>query len=203
MGGCCCVWRCWQACRVAQTAFLCRRSVILPASSARHSFRLLRLFALTRFARLYPSSALLSPAPPPKNTHITHKHTHRGPTGETGGPDDYGLGDPATRATSARVNRSGVMGLRRGSEATQSSGSSIYNQLTGAMGGLGLGGGGGAGGAAGRKLLVFVIGGVTRSEMRAVHELSKRTGWEILLGSTAVLKPTSFLSQLRSIGPAP
>lgn len=122
----------------------------------------------------------------------------RGPNGDTG--DDYSLGDPATRATSARVNRSGVFGLRRGSEATASGASgSIYSQVTGAMAGLGLGGGG----AAGRKLLVFVVGGVTRSEMRAVHELSRRTGRDILLGSTAVLKPTGFLSQLRSIGPSP
>lgn len=121
----------------------------------------------------------------------------RGPNGDAG--DDYSLGDPATRATSARVNRSGVFGLRRGSEATASGASgSIYSQVTGAMSGLGLGGG-----AAGRKLLVFVVGGVTRSEMRAVHELSRRTGREILLGSTAVLKPTGFLSQLRSIGPSP
>lgn len=121
----------------------------------------------------------------------------RGPNGDTA--DDYSLGDPATRATSARVNRSGVFGLRRGSEAVASGGSSsIYSQVTGAMAGLGLGGSG----AAGRKLLVFVVGGVTRSEMRAVHELSRRTGREILLGSTAVLKPTGFLSQLRSIGPS-
>lgn len=112
--------------------------------------------------------------------------------------DEYGLGDPATRATSARQNRSAVFGLRRGSEAAQSGPSSIYNQVTGGMAGLGLGGAG-----AGRRLLVFVIGGVTRSEMRAVHELSRRTGRDILLGSTAVLKPTGFLSQLRSIGSPP
>lgn len=77
----------------------------------------------------------------------------------------------------------------------------MYSQMSSAMAGLGLGGGGGGGG--GRKLLVFVVGGVTRSEMRAVHELSRRTGREIVLGSTAVLKPTGFLSQLRSIGQAP
>jgi syntaxin-binding protein 1 len=75
--------------------------------------------------------------------------------------------------------------------------------MSSAMAGLGLGGGGGGGGSGGRKLLVFVIGGVTRSEMRAVHELSRRTGREIVLGSTTVLKPTGFLSQLRSIGRPP
>jgi hypothetical protein len=122
----------------------------------------------------------------------------RSPNGEAA--DEFGLGDPATRVTSARVNRSGVFGLRRGSEAAASGPSSIYSQVTGAMAGLGLGGGGAG---AGRKLLVFVVGGVTRSEMRAVHELSRRTGREILLGSTAILKPTGFLSQLRSIGPSP
>jgi syntaxin-binding protein 1 len=71
--------------------------------------------------------------------------------------------------------------------------------------GLGLGGGGaasGSGASSGRRLILFVIGGVTRSEMSAVHELSKRTGREVLLGSTAVLKPSGFLSQLRSMGSA-
>jgi syntaxin-binding protein 1 len=71
--------------------------------------------------------------------------------------------------------------------------------------GLGLGGAGaasGSGASGGRRLIVFVIGGVTRSEMRAVHELSKRSGREVLLGSTTVLKPAGFLSQLRSMGSA-
>lgn len=54
----------------------------------------------------------------------------------------------------------------------------------------------------GRRLLVFVIGGVTRSEMRAVHEAAKKSGRDVLLGSTAVLKPAGFLSQLRSMGTA-
>lgn len=110
--------------------------------------------------------------------------------------EDFGA-EPVTRFSSARANRNTLF-TRKGSEATPSAGS-IYSQVTGAMAGLGLGGGA----AAGRKLLVFVIGGVTRSEMRAVHELSKRTGRDIMLGSTAVLKPTGFLSQLRSIGPSP
>lgn len=136
-------------------------------------------------------------------TPIIDQHHHRGANGEAGGgADDFSLGDPAARVASARQNRSAVFGLRRGSEATQSGASSIYSQITGGMAGLGLGGGGGGAGA-GRRLLVFVIGGVTRSEMRAVHELSRRTGRDILLGSTSVLKPTGFLSQLRSIGPAP
>jgi hypothetical protein len=111
--------------------------------------------------------------------------------------EDFGA-EPVTRFSSARANRNTLF-TRKGSEATPSAGSSIYSQVTGAMAGLGLGGGA----AARRKLLVFVIGGVTRSEMRAVHELSKRTGREIMLGSTTVLKPTGFLSQLRSIGPSP
>ena len=51
-------------------------------------------------------------------------------------------------------------------------------------------------------LLVFVVGGVTRGEMRAVAEASRRTGRDVLLGSSGVLRPGSFLSLLRSMGTA-
>lgn len=67
------------------------------------------------------------------------------------------------------------------------------------MQGLGLAGGSNNGG---RRLLLFVVGGVTRSEMRAVHAASKQSGREVLLGSTSVLKPAGFLSQLRAMGNA-
>jgi syntaxin-binding protein 1 len=135
--------------------------------------------------------------------------------------DDF-AGDPAARVASARTNRSGLSWARPGSSsvgaaggggggggggaaAAAGGGSSMFGSVTNAMAGLGLGGAGTAAGpaAAGRRLVVFVVGGVTRGEMRAVAELSRRSGRDILLGSTSVLRPTAFLSQLRSIGPTP
>jgi syntaxin-binding protein 1 len=49
---------------------------------------------------------------------------------------------------------------------------------------------------AGRRLVVFVLGGITRGEMRAVHQLAKKHGRDVLLVSTAVLKPSSAVNQL-------
>jgi len=51
----------------------------------------------------------------------------------------------------------------------------------------------------GRRLVVFVLGGVTRSEVRCVHELAALTGRDVLLGSTNLLTPDSFLDQLREL----
>jgi syntaxin-binding protein 1 len=106
----------------------------------------------------------------------------------------------ATRIASARANRSAISWARKDTSTT-SPASTTQGSISSMLQGLGIGGGA-SGASGGRRLIVFVIGGVTRSEMRAVHELSKRTGRDVLLGSTAVLKPAGFLSQLRSMGSA-
>lgn len=45
-------------------------------------------------------------------------------------------------------------------------------------------------------MVVFVIGGITRSEMRVVHLLSRRLGREIVLGGTSLDDPARFLHHL-------
>lgn len=121
-----------------------------------------------------------------------------------GAPEEF----EATRIASARANRSAISWARKDNASTTSPGSTTAGSISSMLQGLGLGGGAaaaaasGSGASGGRRLIVFVIGGVTRSEMRAVHELSKRSGRDVLLGSTAVLKPGGFLSQLRSMGSA-
>eukprot|EP00878_Enallax_costatus_P026221 GHUV01028111.1.p1 GENE.GHUV01028111.1~~GHUV01028111.1.p1 ORF type:complete len:161 (+),score=35.93 GHUV01028111.1:236-718(+) len=107
--------------------------------------------------------------------------------------DDFGANE-ATRIASARTNKSAISWARKDASTTGPQSSGISSMLQG----LGLG----TSSQGGRRLLVFVIGGVTRSEMRAVHEVAKKTGRDVLLGSTAVLKPAGFLSQLRSMGTA-
>lgn len=100
-----------------------------------------------------------------------------------------------SRIASARANKSAISWARKDpSNTSVVQGSGIGSMLQG----LGLG----STSQGGKRLLVFVVGGVTRSEMRAVHEVAKKTGRDVLLGSTAVLKPARFLSQLRSMGTA-
>ncbi|MFH4982627.1 hypothetical protein AB6A40_009336 [Gnathostoma spinigerum] len=53
---------------------------------------------------------------------------------------------------------------------------------------------------AGPRLIVFVVGGVTYSEMRAAYEVTKdKKPWEIIIGSDQIITPTSFLDNLRGL----
>ena len=49
----------------------------------------------------------------------------------------------------------------------------------------------------GKRIVAFVVGGVTRSEMRVAHKLSAKLGREILIGSTSCDTPTTFLKSLQ------
>ncbi|XP_063901027.1 syntaxin-binding protein 1-like isoform X2 [Zophobas morio] len=51
----------------------------------------------------------------------------------------------------------------------------------------------------GPTLIIFVIGGISRSEMRHVYELSSMKNRLILLGSTNVLKPSQLIKTLKMI----
>lgn len=49
----------------------------------------------------------------------------------------------------------------------------------------------------GKRVVVFVIGGITRSEIRTAHQLTEQLGRDIVLGSTNILSPGSFLTNLK------
>lgn len=55
---------------------------------------------------------------------------------------------------------------------------------------------------AGPTTIVFIIGGMTHSEMRAIYEVSKASSdCEVVIGSTHVITPNSFLGHLKKLRP--
>ncbi|KAH7352483.1 hypothetical protein KP509_19G048300 [Ceratopteris richardii] len=49
----------------------------------------------------------------------------------------------------------------------------------------------------GRRIFIFVVGGATRSELRAVHKLTEHLRREVILGSTSLIEPHEFLTKLK------
>lgn len=48
---------------------------------------------------------------------------------------------------------------------------------------------------------MFIVGGMTYSEMRAVYEASAATNCEVIIGSTHIITPTRFMEQLKELRP--
>uniref|UniRef100_A0A1I7TQA5 Sec1 family domain-containing protein 2 n=1 Tax=Caenorhabditis tropicalis TaxID=1561998 RepID=A0A1I7TQA5_9PELO len=48
-----------------------------------------------------------------------------------------------------------------------------------------------------RKIIIFVVGGITYSEIKTAYEMSEKTNTTVILGSDAILTPARFLETLR------
>ncbi|XVE64988.1 hypothetical protein DITRI_Ditri07aG0145900 [Diplodiscus trichospermus] len=49
----------------------------------------------------------------------------------------------------------------------------------------------------GKRIFVFIVGGATRSELRACHKLTGKLNREIVLGSTSIDDPPQFITKLK------
>ena len=49
----------------------------------------------------------------------------------------------------------------------------------------------------GQRIFIFIVGGATRSELRACHKLTSKLRREVILGSTSLDDPATFLTKLK------
>lgn len=55
----------------------------------------------------------------------------------------------------------------------------------------------------GKRLFVFIVGGVTLSEMRVAHRTSARLGRDVFLGGTSLQTPARFLRAAADLSSPP
>eukprot|EP01116_Phalansterium_solitarium_P008929 TRINITY_DN228_c0_g1_i1.p1 TRINITY_DN228_c0_g1~~TRINITY_DN228_c0_g1_i1.p1 ORF type:complete len:622 (-),score=229.14 TRINITY_DN228_c0_g1_i1:152-2017(-) len=53
----------------------------------------------------------------------------------------------------------------------------------------------------GPRFIIFVIGGITYSEMRSAYELSQKFGNQVIIGSSHIVTPKQYIDALRDLAP--
>lgn len=51
----------------------------------------------------------------------------------------------------------------------------------------------------GKRIFVFMVGGATRSELRACHKLTIKPQREVILGASSIDDPRQFIKNLKSL----
>jgi len=54
-------------------------------------------------------------------------------------------------------------------------------------------------GVEGRPVILFIVGGMTRSELRVAHQLSVQFSSNLLIGATSIDSPNDFLRSVNSM----
>jgi len=51
------------------------------------------------------------------------------------------------------------------------------------------------------RMIVFIVGGCSLSEMRAAYEVTNdRKNWEVVVGGSHMITPEGFLDELKKLG---
>lgn len=103
---------------------------------------------------------------------------------------------PADAGAALRVASGAVPG-----RSARSAGSSVRSAASGATwarkGALDGRSGGASRGP--RRLVIFVLGPISYTEIRAAHEAAASCGRDVLIGGTSVCSPDEFLTKLRAL----
>lgn len=132
----------------------------------------------------------------------------------TGGKDSplarVGFGFDGSSLSRSQVMRSGTTSLRSAKPTWHQKGRS---QSVGSVGGATVGAGGTSAtmrtvnsvltemsNPTAQRMIVFMAGGMTYSEMRTAYQVGKRNNTEVYMGSSHVCTPSSFIDSLRVMG---
>ena len=111
--------------------------------------------------------------------------------------DDFPYVLPPTQAASAAADSFGALSVR--TTGSRAGGGSSGSSWAGKKAGAGSARGDKASAPQGRRLVVFIIGGMARSEMRVAHALSESLQREVFIGSTSVDAPLGFIEKLQNL----
>ncbi|PVV03081.1 hypothetical protein BB560_002446 [Smittium megazygosporum] len=95
----------------------------------------------------------------------------------------------SSAGTPARLNQSSATNLHAMSATTDKSGSQYENNMSKSASAVRLG----------PKFIIYVIGGITFSEIRAINEVASKYNSDVIIGSTHTILPNSFIDDLSSL----
>lgn len=107
-------------------------------------------------------------------------------------PEGNGRGSSASKSSVRSSRRGEAQSARRSTGASSKWAKSSRDKGNGSSAG--------ATRYVGGRHIVFMIGGLSYNELRAVEEVSRKESREIIVGSTHFLTPTEFMADLAELG---